>query len=491
MKHSLFFATSFLGLFSLIATSCLHSSAKKTVVFEEDTVSVIKNPCMGWGLYDDANDEVQNADAYWKQQDEAARKYGSFFYVRWRWSEMEPEEGKYAWLYDENYKKLIQGALDRGLKLCFRIYNNSQDNVSQSTPDYVRKAGADGYMIDGENGKMWNPYPDDPIFQAKLNTFIEAFAKEYDNPDIVDFIDGYTIGWWGECHNIRLKSKEEDALQKVLDQITTIYSSHFKLVLLTLPFGSQVGFEAEHRIAIQSKGYSMRRDGLGSMWFSDSEREIVQQMYGKALFVGESCWWKSCSDSVRPWASDTRYKLESWRDVYELTYQHAMEGHFNTLDLREIPETTGWTTRGLDLVKGFCSKGGYRIHPTSITYASRVSQNDSLQIQHAWVNTGNGYLPNNVKNWGYKYKPVFALLDASGKIVKTFVDPQAEPSAWLTAQVHAYDFKVALKDVPAGHYRLCVAIGDKNKAWSPGIRLAIREAVEENGWYEVGELKID
>ena len=28
---------------------------------------------------------------------------------------MEPEEGKYAWIYDENYKKLIQGALDRGL----------------------------------------------------------------------------------------------------------------------------------------------------------------------------------------------------------------------------------------------------------------------------------------------------------------------------------------------------------------------------------------
>lgn len=55
---------------------------------------------------------------------------------------MEPEEGKYAWLYDENYKKLIQGALDRGLKLCFRIYNNGQDNLRTGTPDYVRRAGA-------------------------------------------------------------------------------------------------------------------------------------------------------------------------------------------------------------------------------------------------------------------------------------------------------------------------------------------------------------
>jgi ribosomal protein L27 len=79
---------------------------------------------------------VANAEEYWAAQDEAARNYASFFYIRWRWSEMEPEEGKYAWIYDENYKKLIQGALDRGLKLCFRIYDNGQDNIRQGTPEY-------------------------------------------------------------------------------------------------------------------------------------------------------------------------------------------------------------------------------------------------------------------------------------------------------------------------------------------------------------------
>ena len=100
---------------------------------------------MGWGLYDDAVGNVANAEEYWAAQDEAARNYASFFYIRWRWSEMKPEEGKYAWIYDENYKKLIQGALDRGLKLCFRIYDNGQDNIRQGTPEYVRAAGAQGY----------------------------------------------------------------------------------------------------------------------------------------------------------------------------------------------------------------------------------------------------------------------------------------------------------------------------------------------------------
>ena len=72
-----------------------------------DFDSLIRNPATGWMLYDDALGDVAKADEYWKAMDEAARKYASIFYVRWRWAEAEPEEGRYAWLYDENFKALI------------------------------------------------------------------------------------------------------------------------------------------------------------------------------------------------------------------------------------------------------------------------------------------------------------------------------------------------------------------------------------------------
>ena len=124
MRYIYLFISVFLSAF---LSGCSQQYQKVEIL--EDSVSLLRNPCMGWGVYDDANDEVQNADIYWAAQDRAARQYASFLYVRWRWSDMEPEEGKYAWIYDENYKKLIQGALDRGLKLCFRIYNNGQDNL--------------------------------------------------------------------------------------------------------------------------------------------------------------------------------------------------------------------------------------------------------------------------------------------------------------------------------------------------------------------------
>ena len=57
---------------------------------------LVRNPAMGWVLYDDANDPVANASEYWMEMDKYA-KYASIFYVRWRWSDLEPAEGEYVW----------------------------------------------------------------------------------------------------------------------------------------------------------------------------------------------------------------------------------------------------------------------------------------------------------------------------------------------------------------------------------------------------------
>ncbi|MDR2850236.1 MAG: hypothetical protein LBW77_06840 [Verrucomicrobiota bacterium] len=469
-----------------LAPAQVEALAAQVVRVEEDTDSLVRNPCMGWGLYDDASGEVQDADAYWAAQDAAARRYASFFYVRWRWSDMEPEEGKYAWLHNENYKKLVQGALDRGLKLCFRVYDNGQDNLRQGTPDYVRRAGAQGYTVKGAQ-EFWTPYADDPVFQEKLTAFVKAFAAVYDTPDTVDFVDGFNVGWWGEAHHIKLLDDTKAAA--VFDWYTSLYAASFTRVIPVWCFNNQVGFDTERAIALP-KGFAMRRDGLGSRWFSDKEHAIAAQVFGRTPLIGEACYWGGASDDDPYLRSETKYVFKTWRDAYEQTIKDALDGHFQTLDLREVVETRRWVSRADDLVRQFMVKGGYRLHPVEVSLPRTLTAGQSVTVAHTWRNTGNGYLPNNLANWGYKYKPAFALLDGRGTMVKHWVDEQAEPSDWLAGKDHAYAFALQAEGLPSGTYRWAVAIVDRKKGDTPGIRLAVKGRETVDGWLPLADVQV-
>lgn len=481
----------------LFAASCGNGGTKDTIFNVEgntitrlqvDTVSLLRNPCMGWGLYDDASGEVQSAAEYWAAQDSAARRYASFFYIRWRWSDMEPKEGQYAWQCDENYKALIKGALDRGLRLAFRVYDNGQDNLRQATPDFVRLAGAKGYQVTGVGGvKLWTPYSDDKVFQEKFTKFIQAFAREYDNADFVDFIDGFNLGWWGEGHHV--ETLDKNGYADVFEWVTDLYTQNFKNVIPILTLEGH-NYEKYQKAIFDNKGYGIRRDGLGSMWFTDREQEIVQQRFPTTLCIGESCWWQGATDDYRPWDSDTRYKFNSWTDVYKLTYEHAIRGHFNTLDLREPIETKGWTERSPELVRAFIVNGGYRFTPTVISAADRIVAGDSISIGHSWRNSATGFFPNSNSKWNYKYKPAFALLRADGSVAQIFVDEVAEPSDWIKGMDRNYLLKGRVDNLESGDYILAVAIVDRTKGSTPQIKLAIDNATPKNGWYEIKNITI-
>ena len=86
---------------------------------------------MGWSLYSEGRKRHTDGKEYWIHQDRAAREYAGVFYLRWKWEDLEPEEGKYAWECDSVFINLIQGALDRNLRLAFRAF------VHTGTPKYV------------------------------------------------------------------------------------------------------------------------------------------------------------------------------------------------------------------------------------------------------------------------------------------------------------------------------------------------------------------
>ena len=104
------------------------------ITYELDDESNLKNPYMGWTLYAEG---ISNAYTYWTLQKEAAERYASTFYIRCSWSSLETEEGTYAWVSDENFKALVQGALDNGLRLAFRVVADSRDGSTDAVPEYV------------------------------------------------------------------------------------------------------------------------------------------------------------------------------------------------------------------------------------------------------------------------------------------------------------------------------------------------------------------
>lgn len=446
---------------------------------------------MGWGLYDDASDNVAIAEDYWASQDATAKKYASFFYIRWRWSDMEPEEGKYAWLYDENFKKLIKGALDRNLKLAFRIYVNGQDNIKAATPSYVKDAGAQGYFNNGQHGhKNWTPYPDDPVFQAKYSKFIQAFAKEFDDPSRVDFVDGNGLGQWGEGDNVKTIHNDQLAVFK---WIINLYAENFKKILLVTNLGSQEGMEAEKEIAYIGNDFLPRRDGLGSHWYREDQKKMMAALFPRMPLIGESCYWQNDSTVFN---DDPIFKGYAhpitWKNVYDLTYRDAISSHANTLDLREPVETKRWVNSSPELVRGFMINGGYRLFPYKLSIPKQIKSGSAFDIEHDWRNTGVGMCPNNNKRWDYKYKVAFALIQKSSIVVKElFIDQKSDPSQWIKGSDYKYSFtgNISAK-IESGDYILGLAIVDTTNN-KPSLRLAIKDLRKlKNGWFEIGTVRV-
>lgn len=204
----------FIVLFFLITFGCTSfNGQKKTgkeLSFTEqwDTVRVLKNPHKGWYHH-----LLDNGIGKYSIKDDAL--FYSFpgmdhLYLRLCWSYLEPEEGKFDWHYIDD---VVENYVPRGYKISFRIscsetgrypdtVGEELEGVQYATPSWVRKAGAEGVVVEtrGSGNKTWVPKWDDHIYIKKLDQFHKAFAARYDEKPWVSYVDIGSIGDWGEGH---------------------------------------------------------------------------------------------------------------------------------------------------------------------------------------------------------------------------------------------------------------------------------------------------
>lgn len=203
----------FLGC-SLLALGSVPASAQPQIYDLRphwDAETALLNPHKGWYHHYPDN----HIDKYKIARDEDLLQFPGMdhVYLRLAWSYLEPEEGRFQWAVID---PIISKWTGKGLGIAFRITcrETGVDILQQqyATPRWVIEAGAKGghYRARQPTGPEgpWEPVYDDPVFLAKLDHFLAAFAARYDGQPWLRYVDIGSIGDWGEGHTVAGSGRE-------------------------------------------------------------------------------------------------------------------------------------------------------------------------------------------------------------------------------------------------------------------------------------------
>lgn len=478
-----------------------------TVKILPNKTRVIRNPLNGWVLYlsRGMNENFWENSGYDHMYVPSLGKnvkvsdYATSCYLRTNWKTLEPEKGKYAW-NDPNsdISRIIKSVHDRGMRIALRVLVDGRDQ-SQNTPEFVFDDNCKWYYY--SNNKC--PYPDDKVFQKHYEDFVKAFGEHFDDPDKVDFIDGYGLGKWGESH--ALVYADEGNKFAVTEWITALYARCFKKVPLVINYHRMLGDtnpdswqetvpkDAEPLLNIFiNNGYILRHDAFGMTgYYKDWEKGIARKWNFKLPIIMEG-GWITTPGKHRYWLDPCgKYREGHPEDVRQGEFEASMEACVNTMDFR-YGDTESWFTHGFSYVTRFIAEGGYRLYPDMVSLPKEVNGNRDITIVHRWNNMGWGYCPTNIRAWNQKYKVAFALLDDNNEVKKLFVDEQTDLSTWLKGSPVTYTTKLNLKGISVGGYFWAVGLVDTSKNNEIGLELAVNKDSKllDSGWLKLQTLTV-
>lgn len=498
-------------------------------VSPDRTRILLENPLSGWVTYSGIGDGL--ADNYWDLYDDfdcadapdgsgkvSVWDYSNVLYIKADWAAMNPEDGVYIWEQDPSYSDfayrlhyLMDGAKERGLKIAFTINTNSEDDHTNSTPDFVREEDPSScYATTTGSATVYSGYPDNQTFQKYYEKFVKAFAQRFDNPDEVEYISGLGLGKWGECHTFRYSTEttlgvgDESPRYDVYDWATSLYADNFTHVPVVTNYHKMVGRTASAgsaddmsqtllELAI-SKGFSMRHDAFGmKSYYGSWERNFIAGHRYEVPVLGEGGWVAG--------SHGTSYQGDGYANIRELRqgeYDEMQRAYVNMMDLRynsnvSQSETYLWFNEAFDLVEQFLQEGVYRLYPNTLWLPESVNAEESLTVRSRWSNLGNAYFPADLKQWQGKYKMAYALLDnESGEAMYTFVDSAAQLQKVVKNSMQTFDTELDLSGVSAGDYTWGIAIVNTEKSNAPAVELSCRESdLTDSGWLKLMEVTIN
>jgi hypothetical protein len=134
---------------------------------------------------------------------------GQKLYIRVTWREMQKVRGK---LERPDYWQLtLDMAKKYNKRVAFRVFLSNPDIPDPSLPDYVLEkvpmVKLEGEWRRGSHPKDFlEPRYDHPFFQEAWREFDGLMAAEYNGHPLIEFMDTYMYGFWGEGHTWPFKN---------------------------------------------------------------------------------------------------------------------------------------------------------------------------------------------------------------------------------------------------------------------------------------------
>jgi len=456
------------GLIAVMALSISQAPAQETVIVRPAEIDdILVNPGMGITTFQRFNRQAIYPGLQWSEVGPETRVEDadpppdfpptSVAYLRWFWSQLEPEPGQYRW---EIIDLALEEAHRHGQQLALRVMPYDAKNP---LPKWYRESGARRANRDtDEDGDVWSPDADDPRYSKHWGALVREMGKRYDGHPDLDTVDISTVGYWGEGWGPYLPTWETQ--RALID----IYFEAFKKTALLMNFD-----ELRALSYGTSKGAGWRLDCWGDMGRPGRNFAHMLDAYPQGVVKAgiQEVWRHS------PVSLETCGTPGSWhKNGFDLDYilDQALRWHASTINIKSTAIPEDWKAK----FNEFQKKIGYRFILRRFEYPSALRSGHVAPVSMWWFNGGIAPV----------YRDYILALRLKSGEQEAVIPTSANLREWLPGDAVVEENLYIPRELPPGRYEVSVGILDP-RTRVPVIKLAI-EGRQPDGWYRVGEVEL-
>jgi len=461
-----------------------------------DAQRVLTNPHKGW--YHHYPDNHINKYEIARDADLLEFPGMDHLYIRLAWAYLEPREGEFNWAVID---RIIQKWTAHGLGIAFRISckETSTDRPEQqfATPRWVMEAGAQGgfYRMGQPTGPdgPWEPEFGDPVFLAKLDHFLAAFAARYDRQPWVRYVDIGSIGDWGEGHTWAGSRKEISF--EVRKKHVDLHLKHFKHAQLVISddfvyaLSDPAERQALHR-HILDNGISYRDDSIlvngyipgtsdrftvrSPEFFADAHLHtptvLELEHYGAVKQLGN---WDARPDSLVAKHGKGKKGPDYFRGALELLHATYIGYHGYAHE---------WIADNAEFTRQMLNRCGYWLFPTKLLLPEKIMIGTTIPVALTIENRG-------VAPPYHPYELRMKVTGANTNLVRRI--GQADKS-WLPGNEIVLRGELGLPaNLPSGEYSLAIGLFDRSLAEERAVEFALKSDLRApDGFYRIATINL-